>query len=133
VEPVDTVVFWKYFVVRPNVTVEILSVLRAKKFDFDFSCTTKPCETLNVKTEVRKFFQWMSESQIVKLHLCKLFCLKSCSHKVKTNEDLFFASPKIANHVWHLCMKFLYETERACLVEVICLPYLLLVESSASP
>ena len=69
---------------------------------------------------------------------CKLFCLnannaRSCPHKVKSNEDLFFAPPKIGNHVWHLCMKFLYETERACLVEVNCLPYLLLVESSASP
>ena len=57
---------------------------------------------------------------------------KSCPHKVNSDEDFFFAPPKIGNHDWYLCMKFLYEAERACLVEVICLPYLLLVESSAS-
>ena len=79
----------------------------------------------------------MSESQIVKLHHANSFAWtqtmhESCPHKVKSNEDLFFAPPKIGNHVWYLCMKFLYEAERACLVEVICLPYLLLVESSAS-
>ena len=87
------------------------SILESKIF-----LTTKKCKpTRGIKTSVKQTMH------------------KNCPHKVKSNEDLFFAPPKIGNHVWHLSMKFLYETERACLVEVICLPYLLLVESSASP
>ena len=44
----------------------------------------------------------------------------------------FLHPPKLGT-MCGISIKFLYETERACLVEVICLPYLLLVESSASP
>ena len=74
---------------------------------------------------VGKFFQWMSESQIVKLHQANCFVgtqtiHKSCPHKVNSNEDLLFVPPKIGNHDWYLRMKFLYEAERVWLRSFVC-------------
>ena len=47
--------------------------------------------------------------------------------------SFFFGNPKMGIHAWYLCVTFHFEGWRAFLIEFICLWYMLLVESSASP
>ena len=83
---------------------------------------------LDVKTEVGKFFQGRVNHKFVKAHHANFLLERKQCTKVVSQSEI-----KIGNHSVVFQHEVSLRSWTSLFAEVICLPYLLLVESSASP